>query len=66
MLRKKIETGTEALFGPVRFKQNCGMCPSGCKTVCQRQKPVDNDIVEGEMDDFDLTEIKVDYGTFRK
>lgn len=53
-------------FEPVRFKDGCGRCPSGCRTVCQRYKASDNDIVEGEMDDFKLTEIRVDYGSFRK
>ena len=43
-----------------------GRCPSGCRTVCQRYKSVGYDIVEGEMDDFELVPITVDYGSFRK
>ncbi len=53
-------------FEPVRHKAGCGLCPSGCRTVCQRQKTVDFDMVEGEMKDFHLVELKFDYGTFRK
>ncbi len=53
-------------FEPVRHKKGCGLCPSGCRTVCQRQKTVDMDIEEGEMNDFKLTEITYDYGSFRK
>ncbi len=60
-----IESGT-ITFEPVRFKKGCGKCPSGCRTVCQRQKTVDFDIVEGEMDDFKLDYTMPDYGTFRK
>lgn len=60
-----IESGTID-FEPVRHKEGCGRCPSGCRTVCQRYKSVDFDIVEGEMDDFELVPITVDYGSFRR
>ena len=53
-------------FEPVGRKQGCGLCPSGCRTVCQRQKTVDFDMVEGEMKDFKLVELTFDYGTFRR
>ena len=53
-------------FEPVRFKKGCGLCPSGCRTVCQRQKTVDFDIVDGEMDDFKLDDWVPDYGSFRR
>ncbi len=45
--------------------RGCGRCPSGCRTSCMRAKMIDYDVVEGEMDDFELAEIKVDYGSFR-
>lgn len=60
-----IESGTID-FEPVRFKEGCGKCPSGCRTVCQRQKTVNFDIIEGDMDDFEIVPIVHDYGSFRK
>ena len=52
-------------FEPVRFKKGCGRCPSGCRTVCQRQKTVSFDLQEGDMKDFELSPIRTDYGSFR-
>ncbi len=60
-----IERGTID-FEPVGHKEGCGKCPSGCRTVCQRYKAIDFDMVEGEMADFELTPIVVDYGSFRR
>lgn len=60
-----IESGTID-FEPVGRKEGCGLCPSGCRTVCQRQKCVNFDIVEGDMDDFNVEPIIPDYGSFRK
>jgi hypothetical protein len=66
MSKNLVETGTENLFEAVRFKKGCGLCPSGCRTVCQRYKTVSNDMVKGEMDDFALDYTMPDYGSFRK
>jgi hypothetical protein len=61
-----IETGNQGFEPPVGVKKGCGICPSGCRSVCIRGKLINYDIVEGEMDDFALTPIKTDYGSFRK
>ena len=60
-----IESGTID-FEPVGHKEGFGKGPSGCRTVCQRYKSVAFDIVEGEMDDFELVPIVTDYGSFRR
>ena len=46
--------------------KGCGRCPSGCRTSCMRAKMVGYDVVEGEMDDFELVHTVPDYGSFRK
>ena len=60
------ETGNRGYEPPVGVRKGCGLCPSGCRTVCIRGKIVDNDIVDGEMNGFALNPIKMDYGSFRK
>ncbi|MDD6254782.1 MAG: hypothetical protein PUA82_02075 [Eubacteriales bacterium] len=60
------ETGNRGYEPPVGVRKGCGLCPSGCRTVCIRGKIVDNDIVDGEMNGFALNPIKTDYGSFRK
>lgn len=51
---------------PVGFKVGCGKCPSGCRTACQRYKSVNFDIIDGDMDEFDVVPIVHDYGSFRR
>jgi hypothetical protein len=60
-----VEKGTID-FEPVGVKAGCGRCPSGCRTVCQRQHYVKFDLNEGDMKDFKLVPIEHDYGSFRK
>ncbi len=60
-----IESGTID-FEPVGTMKGCGLCPSGCRTVCQRHRFVTSDLVGGDMDDFELVDIMPDYGSFRK
>lgn len=51
---------------PVGFKKGCGRCPSGCRTACQRYKTVNFDIIEGDMDEFEVIPVVPDYGSFRR
>ncbi len=60
-----LESGTID-FKPVGRMAGYGRCPSGCRTVCQRQNDIKFDMTKGEMDDFELNDYMPDYGTFRK
>lgn len=60
------ETGHRNLEPPVGVNKGCGLCPSGCRTVCLRKNMVSNDIVDGEMDDFGLVPLNMDHGSFRR
>ncbi len=66
MGKSVIESGNRGYEPPVGVRKGCGLCPSGCRTVCVRGKIVPYDIIEGEMDDFQLAPIRTDYGSFRK
>lgn len=61
-----VETGNQGYEPPVGVKKGCGRCPSGCRTKCSRGNIINYDIVDGEMDDFELAPIRTDYGSFRK
>ncbi|MCR4600776.1 MAG: hypothetical protein K5767_03430 [Clostridia bacterium] len=60
-----VETGT---YGSERAgkKKGCGLCASGCSIVCIRGNMINYDIVDGEMDDFQLKTDMPDYGSFRR
>lgn len=61
-----VETGNQGYEPPVGIRKGCNLCPSGCRSFCIRGNLTSYDIVEGEMDDFQLTPVKTDYGSFRK
>lgn len=60
------ETGHQSFEPPVGVNQGCGLCPSGCRTVCVRKNVVDMAVVQGEMEDFALNPLQTDHGTFRR